>query len=85
MQNEANETVGMFYAYQNGKHIGSANILGRERLQEERPDLEWLSQEEHDQRECLQDKQEMRAYDILQEMKRGMDEFNEYTEELCNG
>ena len=85
MQNEAHETVGMFYAYQNGKYVGSANILGRERLQEERPDLEWLSREEHDQRECLRDKQDMRAIDIFKDMERGIEEFNEYTEELCNG
>ena len=75
----------MYYAYSNGKYVGSANILGRERLQEERPDLEWLSQEEHDQRECLRDKQNQSTYDILKEMERSMDEFNEYTEELCNG
>ena len=75
----------MYYAYSNGKYVGSANILGREKLQEEHPSWEWLSESEHEQRECLRDKQEMRAYDIFKEMERGINEFNEYTEELCNG
>ncbi len=75
----------MYYAYSNGKYVGSANLLGRETLQAEHPSWEWLSEEEHDQRECLRDKQDMRAIDIFKEMERGIEEFNEYTEGLCNG
>ena len=75
----------MYYAYQNGKCVGSANLLGRETLQAEHPSWEWLSEEEHDQRECLRDKQNQTAHDIFQEIERGIEGFNEYTEELCNG
>jgi hypothetical protein len=83
--NNTNIRNTMWYAYENGKYVGSANILGRETLQAEHPSWEWLSEKEHGQRECLRDRQEMRVYDILQEMERSINEFNEYTEELFNG
>ena len=73
----------MIYGYVNGRCKVSSTT---DEAHKEYPEIEeWVCEEIHDQRECLRDKQEMRAIDILQEMGRSINEFNEYTEELCNG
>ena len=73
----------MIYGYVNGRCKVSSTT---DEARKEYPEIEeWVCEEIHDQRECLRDKQEMRAIDIFKEMKRSINEFNEYTEELCNG
>ena len=73
----------MIYGYVNGRCKVSSTT---DEARKEYPEIEeWVCEEIHDQRECLRDKQEMRAYDIFKEMGRSINEFNEYTEELCNG
>lgn len=68
MNNEPNNRVGLFYAYNSeGRYVGSANIFGRERLQEEFPEWEWLGEEEHDLRQEWTDKRKMRALEYLRE------------------
>lgn len=73
----------MIYGYVNGRCKVSSTT---DEARKEYPEIEeWVCEEIHDQRECLRDKQEMRAIDIFKEMERSINEFNEYTEELCNG
>lgn len=73
----------MIYGYVNGRCKVSSTT---DEARKEYPEIEeWVCEEIHDQRECLRDKQEMRAIDIFKEMERSINEFNQYTEELCNG
>ena len=73
----------MIYGYVNGRCKVSSTT---DEARKEYPEVEeWVCEEIHDQRECLRDKQNQSTYDILKEMERGIEEFNEYTEELCNG
>lgn len=73
----------MIYGYVNGRCKVSSTT---DEARKEYPEIEeWVCEEIHDQRECLRDKQDMRAIDIFKEMERSINEFNQYTEELCNG
>ena len=42
----------MHYAYSNGQHVGITNSLAMYRLQEQRPEWEWLSESEHKARQA---------------------------------
>ena len=43
----------MWYAYDNEKHVGIANSIAKERLAEEHPDWQWLSHEEHLEKQAM--------------------------------
>ena len=73
----------MIYGYVDGRCKVSSTT---DEARKEYPEIEeWVCEEIHDQRECLREKQEMRAYDILREMERSIKEFNRYAEGLRNG
>ena len=72
----------LIYGWKDGKCRGISN--SEERARTQRPDLDWVCAEVHDQRQGLIDNKNETALDALHELERTMNEFFDYTETITN-
>ena len=75
--------MALIYGYsKDGKCRGISN--SEERARTQRPDLDWVCMEVHDQRQALLDNKNETALDALRELERTMNDFFDYTETITN-
>ena len=55
----------MWYAYRNDKPVGVANSIAKEQLSAANPHWEWLSEEEHQERQSMPSKKAVESAGIL--------------------